>query len=123
MTIVNYVHSCPFGPYKIPISIQSVFLRDYCNKLNLPFSLPLTEYCLSGSYFSLFNHIRDLSLDSLIIICPSIYIFSNLDRLSPLFILLMDHHVIIHCVLEKHVSDIMVFKISRSLPVIRLLSF
>jgi sporadic carbohydrate cluster protein (TIGR04323 family) len=48
--IYSYTLPRPFSNYNIPIAIQTCFIRDYCNKKNLLFSLPLTEIVKNDSY-------------------------------------------------------------------------
>jgi sporadic carbohydrate cluster protein (TIGR04323 family) len=59
------------GTYKIPIPIQSVYLRDYSARAGLPFSLPVTEYIFPGVWSGLAGIIaRATSQD--FILAPSI---------------------------------------------------
>lgn len=46
----------PFSNYNIPIAIQSSFIKDYCSKNNLLFSLPLTEIVKKNSYLIFKNN-------------------------------------------------------------------
>ena len=48
--INTYTMPRPFSGYNIPIAIQSSYLKDYCNRNKLKFSLPETELTTSGSY-------------------------------------------------------------------------
>ena len=51
MNLINtYTLPRPFFGYNIPIAIQSSFLKDYCHRRELIFSLPETELTTSGSY-------------------------------------------------------------------------
>ena len=51
MKLLNtYTLPRPFFGYNIPIAIQSSFLKDYCQRRELIFSLPETELTTSGSY-------------------------------------------------------------------------
>lgn len=43
----------PFFGMKIPIPVQSAYLRDYCVRNGFEFSLPLVEICKKNCYFLL----------------------------------------------------------------------
>ena len=77
MKIVSYTMPRPFSGYAIPIAIQSVYLRDYCNRNNFTYPLPITEFCIKNSFHSL-NYIIDSSPEIEIFVV-SIFVFSELD--------------------------------------------
>ncbi len=52
-TIFTYVMPRIFNGYNIPISIQSVYLRDYAEKRGFQFKLPVTELVTKNNYFML----------------------------------------------------------------------
>ena len=43
----------PFLGMKIPIPVQSAYLRDYCARNGYEFTLPLVEICKNNCYFLL----------------------------------------------------------------------
>ena len=47
----TYTLPRPFFNYNIPIAIQSSYLKDYANKKNLQFSLPITEIVKKECYY------------------------------------------------------------------------
>ena len=106
MKILTYTHSRPFGPYTIPISVQSVFLRSYCMNQKLEFYLPTTEYSIKNCYASLNSIIKQnccLGYPCVLefeLLTTSIYIFEELDEDSALYHELLQLKLEIHCVLE-----------------------
>lgn len=47
---LTYTLPRPFSNYNIPIAIQSFYIRDYCIKKKLVFSLPITEISNENCY-------------------------------------------------------------------------
>jgi sporadic carbohydrate cluster protein (TIGR04323 family) len=47
---LTYTLPRPFSNYNIPIAIQSFYIRDYCIKKKLIFSLPITEISNENCY-------------------------------------------------------------------------
>lgn len=47
---LTYTLPRPFSNYNIPIAIQSFYIRDYCIKQKLVFSLPITEISNENCY-------------------------------------------------------------------------
>ena len=62
--LVTYSMSRPFSSMNIPIPVQSGYLRDYAQRRNMIFSLPVTEVCFSNSFYSLSNTLRSLTRES-----------------------------------------------------------
>ena len=75
---IFYTMPRAFGGYVIPISIQSSYLRDYCQKNNIPFSLPTTELCVSGSFDHLLK-ILQVSGVSDILMIVSLFALEGFD--------------------------------------------
>ena len=65
----GYVSSRPFGGYCIPVPIQSLVLRDYCQRNGLVYVLPVNENIFPHSYLILEGMIRDLSAYQGIAMC------------------------------------------------------
>lgn len=61
-----------FNGLNIPISIQSVYMRDYCSKMNLTYSLPQTEICYKDNYYILKKIIHNNKNDEFNLIMSSI---------------------------------------------------
>jgi len=57
----GYVTSRPFGQYCIPVPLQSLALRDYCQRMGLLYVLPVNENIFPHSYMVLEGMIKDLS--------------------------------------------------------------
>jgi sporadic carbohydrate cluster protein (TIGR04323 family) len=56
----GYVTSRPFGQYCIPVPLQSLALRDYCQRINALYVLPVNENIFPNSYMVLEGMIQDL---------------------------------------------------------------
>lgn len=101
MNIIYYTHSRKMGPYIIPISIQSIYLKNYASAQSYPFSLSVTEYPAPSCYFSLIQRLSTFnSNQSINIICTTIFIFKELSRDSAAFNELSKYRLNIYCILE-----------------------
>lgn len=111
MNLITYNHSRQFGPYIIPISIQSSYLRMYCSNNNLTFSLPLTEYCVKNSYFALSQRVSAVlnirkAEERITILTSSIYVFAEIEPDSTLFRLLDSPDIALIGILENFHGNI-----------------
>ena len=57
----GYVSSRPFGKYCIPVPLQSLALRDYCQRNNFIYVLPVNENIFPHSYMVLEGMTKGLS--------------------------------------------------------------
>jgi sporadic carbohydrate cluster protein (TIGR04323 family) len=57
----GYVTSRPFGQYCIPVPLQSLALRDYCQRNNFIYVLPVNENIFPHSYMVLEGMTKQLS--------------------------------------------------------------
>ncbi|AXK79052.1 hypothetical protein DW352_00065 [Pseudolabrys taiwanensis] len=57
----GYVTSRPFGQYCVPVPLQSLALRDYCQRNNLIYVLPVNENIFPHSYMVLEGMTKGLS--------------------------------------------------------------
>jgi sporadic carbohydrate cluster protein (TIGR04323 family) len=57
----GYVTARSFGGFLIPVPLQSLALRDYCNRNGMIYVLPVNENCFQHSYMVLEGMIQDLS--------------------------------------------------------------
>ena len=90
------------GPYLIPISVQSVYLKNYVISQALPFSLSLTEYPIEGCYFALIQKLSSIHNPKQIsIITSSIYAYSELLLNTSAYSYLSHYDINITAVLEK----------------------
>lgn len=58
--LITYSMSRPFYGLNVPIPIQSAYLRDYAQRNDMAFRLPITEVCQGASYYCLSNIFRSL---------------------------------------------------------------
>jgi len=57
----GYVISRSFGGFSIPVPLQSLALRDYCQRKDFLYILPANENCFPHSYMILESVIQDLT--------------------------------------------------------------
>jgi sporadic carbohydrate cluster protein (TIGR04323 family) len=65
----TYVSPRAFGGYFIPVPVQNLVLRDYCNRHNLLFSLPLNENVFPHCYMVLEGLAKNLSGFAGVLMC------------------------------------------------------
>ena len=70
----GYVTSRSFGGYCLPVPMQSLLLRNYCEQNNFNYKLPLVETTLANNYMYLNETINKCSDFDHIGMC-SIYMF------------------------------------------------
>ena len=56
----GYVTSRAFGGFSIPVPLQSLALRDYCQRRSVVYVLPVNENCFPHSYMVIESLVRDL---------------------------------------------------------------
>lgn len=56
----GYVTSRAFGGFSIPVPLQSLALRDYCQRRSVMYVLPVNENCFPHSYMVIESLVRDL---------------------------------------------------------------
>ena len=65
----GYVTSRPFGGFSIPVPVQSLVLRDYCQRNGLIYVLHANENIFPHSYLVLEGMVRDLTSYQGIVAC------------------------------------------------------
>ena len=62
----GYVTSRSFGGYCLPVPMQNLLLRNYCEQNNFNYKLPLVETTLANNYMYLndLNNIRYKSFNT-----------------------------------------------------------
>lgn len=106
----SYVSSRPFGGLNIPVPLQSLALRDYCTKNELPYVLPVNENSFEKSYLVLDGLVKDLTgYDGLIMYSLKMLPNRSTRRID-LYKKVLNQKCEIYFVLEnlkiKHNSDI-----------------
>lgn len=79
-----YTYTMPrsFGGFTIPISIQSCFMRNYCQNKGWEYKLPQTEICIKDCYQVFWEYIHsDVNCDLHILIC-SIFVIDGIAHKS-----------------------------------------
>ena len=90
-----------FAGLNIPIAVQSVYLRDYCYRINYNYLLPKVEWCMPGVYIELYKLIT--SKKNIDIAMTSIRMLPT--EVKMLNLLLEERSVRFHFVLEKLVVE------------------
>ena len=79
MKYLTYTMPRQFGAFVIPIAIQSCYIRDYCTKNSIDFSLPQTEMITSGCFSALKQLIKTEASSSITIVAVSLQVFTGLS--------------------------------------------
>jgi len=65
--IRGYIFSRPFMGERVPQSVQSLLIRDYCNKNNLHFNLHAVEYTMPNCFLIFESCLKELDhFDSIV---------------------------------------------------------
>jgi sporadic carbohydrate cluster protein (TIGR04323 family) len=96
----GYVTSRPFGQYSIPVPLQSLALRDYCQRNNMLYVLPVNENIFPHSYMVLEGMIRDLTDYEGIVMCSMHMLPQRADRRRQIFEHIIQQGCSLHIVLE-----------------------
>ena len=99
----GYVTARAFGPYVIPVPIQSLALRDYCARKKLLYVLPVNENCFPHSYLVLEGMIQDLSGYEGIVMCSMHMLPQRPERRRRLCQRVFEQSCAIHLVVEDMV--------------------
>jgi len=97
----GYVTSRPFGGYSIPVPVQSLVLRDYCQRKALTFVLPANENIFPHSYLVLEGMIRDLRGFEGIVMCSMHMLPQRAARRRVVFDTVLRQGCSMHFVLEN----------------------
>jgi len=92
-----------FGPYVIPVPVQSLALRDYCARKKLLYVLPANENCFPHSYLVLEGLVSDLSDYLGIVMCSMHMLPQRPERQRTIFQRVFDQACAVHLVLEDFV--------------------
>ncbi len=101
----GYVTSRPFGGYVIPVPVQSLVLRDYCQRKGYVYVLPVNENSFPHSYLVLEGMIQNLSDFSGVLMC-SMHMLPQLSaRRRAIFDTILRQGGSVHLVLEGIVVE------------------
>ena len=96
----GYVTARGFGPYVIPVPLQSLALRDYCTRKKLVYVLPANENCFAHSYLVLEGLIADLAAYEGIVMCSMFMLPARPQRRREIFQQVLDQGCSVHLVVE-----------------------
>jgi sporadic carbohydrate cluster protein (TIGR04323 family) len=96
----GYVTSRPFGQYNIPVPLQSLALRDYCQRNNMLYVLPVNENIFPHSYMVLEGMVQDLADYEGIIACSMHMLPERADRRRQIYEHILRQGCSLHIVLE-----------------------
>jgi sporadic carbohydrate cluster protein (TIGR04323 family) len=99
----GYVTARGFGPYVIPVPVQSLALRDYCARKKFVYVLPGNENCFPHSYLVLEGLISDLSSYEGIVMCSMFMLPERAERRRRLCQRVFEQSCAIHLVVEDMV--------------------
>jgi sporadic carbohydrate cluster protein (TIGR04323 family) len=96
----GYVTSRPFGGYSIPVPVQSLVLRDYCQRKGFVYVLPVNENIFPHSYLVLEGMIGDLSRFEGVLMCSMHMLPQKSARRRRIFETVLAQGCAMHFVLE-----------------------
>lgn len=102
----GYVTSRPFGGYAIPVPVQSLVLRDYCQRKGFVYVLPVNENSFPHSYLVLEGMIHDLAAFEGVLMCSMHMLPQRAERRRAIFDTILGQGCSIHLVLEGMVMEI-----------------
>lgn len=114
----GYVTSREFGGARIPVPVQSLVLRDYCNRKGLLYKLHLNENMFPHSYLVLEGIVRDLSEFEGLLMCSMFMLPQRAERRMAIYKKVFGQGAELHLVLE----DIVLRKLSDTVAVEGVLS-
>ncbi len=101
----GYVTSRPFGGYSIPVPVQSLVLRDYCQRKGFVYVLPVNENIFQHSYLVLEGMIRNLSDFEGVLMCSTHMLPRRAARRRAIFDTVLGQGCSMHFVLEGLVLE------------------
>jgi sporadic carbohydrate cluster protein (TIGR04323 family) len=101
----GYVTSRPFGGYAIPVPVQSLVLREYCQRKNLIYVLQASENSFPHSYLVLEGMVQDLSDFEGILMCSMHMLPQRAERRRDVFEKVLGQHCSLHLILEGFVIE------------------
>jgi sporadic carbohydrate cluster protein (TIGR04323 family) len=99
----GYTTARRFGPYIIPIPVQSLALRDYCARKKFVYVLPGNENSFPHSYLVLEGMLRDLSAYEGIVMCSMFMLPERAQRRRAMLQRVLDQGCTVHLVIEDFV--------------------
>jgi sporadic carbohydrate cluster protein (TIGR04323 family) len=96
----GYVTSRPFGGYAIPVPVQSLVLRDYCQRKGLLYVLPVNENAFPHSYLVLEGMIQNLHEFEGVVMCSMSMLPQRQERRRAIFDRILAQGCSLHLVLE-----------------------
>ena len=101
----GYVTSRPFGGYIIPVPVQSLVLRDYCQRKGYVYVLPVNENSFPHSYLVLEGMILNLADFAGVLMCSMHMLPQTAKRRRTIFDTILTQHCSVHLVLEGLVVE------------------
>ncbi len=101
----GYVTPRPFGGYFIPISVQSLILRDYCSRKKYLYNLHSGENNFDNSYLVLEGICESAAKYKAVLMCSFHMLPRNKDRRIEMYKNFLSKNCEIHFILEGIVLD------------------
>lgn len=99
----GYTTARAFGPYIIPIPVQSLALRDYCARKKFVYVLPGNENSFPQSYLVLEGMVSDLSAYEGIVMCSMFMLPQRAARRRAMLQRVLGQDCTVHLVIEDFV--------------------
>ena len=99
--IRGYVFSRPFMGERVPQSVQSLFLRDYCSKNNLKFNLHAVEYTMDKCFLVFESCLKELEIFDGIVMYSLFQLPENDDKRRKYFEYVISNNKKLYFALEN----------------------
>jgi sporadic carbohydrate cluster protein (TIGR04323 family) len=96
----GYVTSREFGGARIPVPLQSLALRDYCQRKGLIYKLHLNENVFPSSYLVLEGLVSNLGGLQGIVMCSMFMLPQRTERRAAIYRQILGQDAELHLVLE-----------------------
>ena len=104
-TLQGYVSVRPFGGVALPVPIQNLVLRNYCQQSGYSYSLPMGEHKYENCFMQLFATINSVSSKTHIGFCSAHMLPRQKDLMEQLQIIVIQKELTIHCLFEGAVIN------------------
>jgi len=105
----GYVTSREFGGARVPVPLQSLALRDYCQRKGLIYKLHLNENVFPSSYLVLEGLVSNLDGLQGIVMCSMFMLPQRTERRAAVYRQILGQDAELHLVLEdiviRHMDD------------------
>lgn len=101
----GYVSVRPFGGVALPVPIQNLVLRNYCQQIGFLYALPMGEHKYEDCFMQLFATLNGAEKNSDIGFCSAHMLPTNNELMAKLQSIVTAKHLTLHCLFEGAVIN------------------